>query len=346
MSSPVSIVGVGARTPVGLTAHSAAAAVRAGITRLGEHPYMVDKAGEPYRVAMDPTMEEPVRIERVFALATSALDEALGMASLPEGFELPVYLALPELGRWFSNQDARQLGERVAAHLAPRKISASVIVVPEGNAAGLLALQRGVALLQQRQRPVVAVVGADSHLDPDFLDELDEDARLASTTNRWGYPPGEGAGALLLSLPPTARAHRLPDLGQVRAVETAREVALLGGEAPCIGVGLAAALTPALRALGTETVSAVYCDINGERYRNGEWVYASLRAPTGVISDPTAFVAPADCWGDVGAATGPLLIGLAIASAQRRYSRGPHTLVWCSSESGLRGAAVISVRTP
>ena len=344
MSSSVSIVGVGARTPVGLSAPSAAAAIRAGISRLGEHPYMVDKLGEPYMVAMDRTMDEPDRIERVFALATSALEEAIGATALPEGAELPVYVALPELGRWFSDRDGKLLGERVAAHLAP-KISASVFVVPGGNAAGLLALQRAAALLHLRQSPLVAVVGADSHLDPDFLEELDGKARLASSTNRWGYPPGEGSGALLLALSSTARAYRLEELGEVRAVETAREEALIGTDAPCIGKGLAAAATPVLRVLGTETVSSVYCDLNGERYRNGEWAYASLRLPAGTITDPTAFIAPADCWGDVGAATGPLLVGLAVASGRRRYSRGPHSLVWCSSESGLRGAALLSLRT-
>jgi len=330
---------------VGLSAPSAAAAIRAGITRLGEHPYMVDKAGEPYMVAMDRTMEEPDRIERVFAMAKMALEEALGAASLPRGFELPVYLALPEFGRWFSEQDGRRIGERIADHVAP-DLSASVFVVPGGNAAGLLALQRATALLQQRQSSIVAVVGADSRLDPDFLEELDDRARLASATNRWGYPPGEGGGALLLSLPSTVRAYRLEDLGQVQAVETALEEATIGTEAPCIGKGLAAAVTPVLRTLGTDVVSSVYCDINGERYRNGEWAYASLRVPTGAIADPTAFVAPADCWGDVGAATGPLLISLAIASGLRRYSRGRYSLVWCSSESGLRGAALLSLRTP
>ena len=345
MSSPVSVVGVGARTPVGLTAPSAAAAVRAGITRLGEHPYMVDKVGEPYMVAMDSTMDEPDRIERVFALATLALEEALRSVPLPQGFTLPVFVALPELGRCFGEADARRLGDRISRHLMS-EVSVSVSVVSEGNAAGLLALQRAVALLQQGRHLFVAVIGADSHLDPDFLEELDESARLTSVTNRWGYPPGEGGGALLLSLSSTARAHRLQDLGQILAVETAREEALIGTDAPCTGKGLAAAVTPVLRALGTETVSSVFCDINGERYRNGEWAYASLRAPIGVIADPTAFVAPADCWGDVGAATGPLLIGLALASGLRGYSRGRYSLVWCSSEQGLRGAALLSLRTP
>ncbi len=345
MSSSVSVVGVGARTPVGLTAPSTAAAIRAGISRLAEHPYMVDKVGEPYVVAMDRTSEEPNRLERLFLLATSALFEALGAVSLPAGFELPVFLALPEYGPWFTEQQGKHLAERLAESLAPA-VQAAVVVVAGGNAAGVLALQRASAVVHQRQRPLVAVVGVDSHLDPDFLEELDESARLTSLTNRWGYPPGEGGGALLLSLSSSARAFSLKVMGEVEAVATAQERAMLGAEEPCIGKGLAAAVAPVLGGLGPDAVRSVYCDINGERYRNGEWAYASLRIPKGVVADPTAFVAPADSWGDVGAASGPLLMGLAFASGVRGYSRGRYSLVWCSSESGLRGAALLSLRTP
>ena len=54
-----------------------------------------------------------------------------------------------------------------------------------------------------------------------------------------------------------------------------------------------------------------------------------------------AFVAPAACWGDVGAATGPLLLGLAVAAAQRGHATGPYSLVTTSADGGLRGAALI-----
>ncbi len=54
MPARVRIVATGARTPVGLySALSAAAAVRAGISRLAEHPFMIDQAGDPMPAAMD-----------------------------------------------------------------------------------------------------------------------------------------------------------------------------------------------------------------------------------------------------------------------------------------------------
>jgi 3-oxoacyl-[acyl-carrier-protein] synthase-1 len=341
---PISVVGVGARTALGLTAAASAAAVRAGVTRIAEHPYMIDKAAEPYMVAMDSTLEEPRRIERLFVLLTSALDEALAGLGLPKEYPLAVYLALPDESKTFTVADAQSFGRRVAAHLAAR-CQPEVFALPQGNAAGLLGLWRASEALRSRQREVVVVAGVDSHLDPDFLEALDGGARLMSGTNRWGYPPGEGAGALVLAAAQMARTPGLPQLAGIRAVGIATEANRIATEAVCVGEGLAEALKPALASLRVpdEKIDEIYCDINGERYRTSEWIYAGLRLPTGYIDDFSAYVGPADAWGDVGAATAPLLASLAIASAQRGYAKGARSLVWASSESGLRGAAVLDL---
>ena len=54
-------------------------------------------------------------------------------------------------------------------------------------------------------------------------------------------------------------------------------------------------------------------------------------------------VTPADCWGDMGAASGPLLATLAISSGARGYAPGPRSMLWTSSEGGYRCAAVLHV---
>ena len=48
-----------------------------------------------------------------------------------------------------------------------------------------------------------------------------------------------------------------------------------------------------------------YCDMNGEPYRADEYGFACL-SYQGVSSSPASdFIAPADCWGDVSAASAP-----------------------------------------
>ena len=46
MSTAIHIVGVGARTPLGSTAETSAAAVRARINRMVLHPFMADRLNQ------------------------------------------------------------------------------------------------------------------------------------------------------------------------------------------------------------------------------------------------------------------------------------------------------------
>ena len=80
------------------------------------------------------------------------------------------------------------------------------------------------------------------------------------------------------------------------------------GDGVCIGHGLTSVLRRALNDAGaTSGVAAdwVLCDMNGESFRGTEWAYAYIR--TGKMHrDPLEIWHPADCWGDVGAASGAI----------------------------------------
>ena len=91
--------------------------------------------------------------------------------------------------------------------------------------------------------------------------------------------------------------------------------------------------------LPAEAVDTIYCDINGERYRSEEWGFVCMRLPT--IARDFGYELSADSWGDLGAASGPVFCNLALQAWARGYARGPRALVWCGSESGLRGAVVL-----
>jgi 3-oxoacyl-[acyl-carrier-protein] synthase-1 len=336
----VAIVGVGARTPVGLTAFTSAAAAAAGVSRIVEHPFMVDGNGEPFNVAMDRTLDVLARVPRIAALASSAIDQAMNLWQGSSATPLPVYLALPELGPSFSEADARALAGGVARHVAARA-AAVVHPIPRGNAAGALALWRAALAIRERQANVVLVVGADSHIDADVLEALDRAGRTLSSAHRWGFPPGEAAAALLVVDSPTARSLGVAALGQVLAVGLGEEQALLGTDDACVGLGLAQAMKLAIDGSDGEPIHDLDCDINGERYRSAEYAYAALRLRPGLIADASAFVTAADAWGDVGAASVPLLSILALWYGRRGRSRGSRAMIWAGSESGLRGAAIV-----
>ena len=92
--------------------------------------------------------------------------------------------------------------------------------------------------------------------------------------------------------------------------------------------------------LPNERINQIFCDINGERYRGEEWGFVCLRLSQ-YFDDPTAYLSPAECWGDMGAASGPLFAMLVCQAAARSISKGQRTMLWASSQRGLRGVAVL-----
>ena len=94
----VCVVGLGAATPIGLTAPATAAAVRAGIAGFADHPYMIDRNGEPFVVAYAPYLADDLALEdRLSELALSAAREAAGLLSglSPRPASIPAFLGIP-----------------------------------------------------------------------------------------------------------------------------------------------------------------------------------------------------------------------------------------------------------
>ncbi|HEX5745796.1 MAG TPA: beta-ketoacyl synthase N-terminal-like domain-containing protein [Archangium sp.] len=289
--------------------------------------------------AMDRTLGEQVRSKRILELATSAFDEVIECLPPKRKMRLPIYLGLPELSPLFTRDDARWIFDRLAQHAASVCVP-EMTVITEGNASGLVGLERAVAELRSGQAECCLVGGADSFMDPDLLESLDEAGRVASSSNRWGFPPGEGAGWLAVCNAEFARRFKLKSLARIAGVAMAQEEHAMHTRTVCVGQGLAQAIREATAEAGMP-ITKQYCDINGERYREDEFSYAILRVPSATIVNAVDYVAPADCWGHTGAATAPLLLMLPIVSEERGFSPGAAPMVWCGSESGLRGAAVL-----
>jgi 3-oxoacyl-[acyl-carrier-protein] synthase-1 len=110
----------------------------------------------------------------------------------------------------------------------------------------------------------------------------------------------------------------------------------------CIGKGLSEAVAQVSSALKLpeEKIDATYCDLNGESYRSEEFAFTALRTQAAFV-DSLDNITPADCWGDMGAASGPLFAILAVASSQRGYAKGPRSLLWTGSEGGQRSATLL-----
>jgi 3-oxoacyl-[acyl-carrier-protein] synthase I len=335
---PVHVISCGAVTPVGKLAITSAAALRAGVCRLREHPSMVDRAGDPYVVGSCPWIDAMGRFDRLLALARAAITEAIVAVGQPLP-RVPAIVATSELPPPEAEPAARMLAARLAELLRPLELD--VTVVPQGNAGGLVALQAAMAELERRRHPVCIVAGADSFIDADVLDALDVGSRLACAGNRWGFPPGEAAAALVLASPDVQRGYRLPSMGQLLSVAIGHEPHHARAETPCTGEGLGAVITQALQASGTRGIATTLCDLDGERYRDREYTWATQRIPPGLPLDPTQYQTLVPNIGAVGGATAIVALAAAACWGTRGHHSESDILTWAGSEHGLRGAAVL-----
>jgi 3-oxoacyl-[acyl-carrier-protein] synthase-1 len=342
---PVFIAALGASTAVGRDAWSSAAAVRAAIAGFADHPFMVDSAGEPMRVAVAPWLDiDCAGVDRFEALLVPALEQALEPVHVSRDGAVRVALALglPEPRPGVPADLDTQLRAIIANRFPSR--FAAVATFPVGHAAGLLGLHAARVKLSEGAFEACLVAGVESYLSPETLEWLERHEQLhgaGALNNAWGFIPGEAAGAVLVVTSAVAERLQIEPLAGVLSVGRGLEPNRIKTSTVCIGEGLTTAFRGGLLGLPRgERVTDVVCDMNGEPYRADEFGFAAVRTSESFVSVSNV-LAPADCWGDVGAAGGPLHLMLASVAAVKSYADGRYPFVWASSESGERVAVAL-----
>ncbi|WP_141620441.1 beta-ketoacyl synthase N-terminal-like domain-containing protein [Myxococcus sp. AB036A] len=338
---------MGMTTPVGLRAAASATAIRAGISRLREHDF-INRQGRPMILASLPDEVLPAlvpelaaqhsltsRQARMLRLATHALQEAA--APLKEE-PLPLLLASPEPTPGRQGPLDAQFLQRLSLQTGIRFAAGTSRLSARGRAAGLELLKPALALLQSRTARAVLVGGVDSHVDAGVLGILDQEGRVHAEEVLDGFVPGEGAGFLLLSaqkILPNSRA-----IAHVSAPGLGEEQGHRYSEQPYLGDGLADAVRAAVEGASGLPIRTVFASLNGESFGAKEWGVAFIRNRE-ALHPELRMEHPADCFGDLGAATGPVLVGLAALGLKRGHLPGP-CLAWCSSETAPRAATLVS----
>jgi 3-oxoacyl-[acyl-carrier-protein] synthase I len=342
----IQVVGLGASTPIGRSVWASAAAARAGVCGFSEHAFMVDTAGEPMRVARVASVGTRVQDARRYCqLLFPAMDEALARVRetiVRDRPRLGLALALPPVrpGR------PRDLGERLPRLVAQQYpgLFTDFSIFECGHAAGYAALDTALDRISCLTLDACIVAGVDSYLVPETLEWIeacDQFHGAGQQNNAWGFVPGEAASAMVVSSQALAAKAGVDAYGEIAGVGLARETELIKTDGVCIGAGLTRSFRAALDTLSPgERIQNVFCDLNGETYRADEYGFTALRTKDRFVA-ATDFVAPADCWGDIGAAGGPLHAALGLIAHRKKYGNGPVSLAWGSSESGERGAAVV-----
>ena len=351
------ICGAGTLTSVGRGARQTCTSVRARVSRFAESS-LCDARSEPFVVAEVPDEALPEldaavenmpgltdRQRRLLRLAAPALQQVLERVDRPGSTsKTPLFLATPEVHPGLPEPVSSEFLEHLEIQLAACGVSfdrARSVVVSTGRAGGLITVAKAVEFLESGGGDYAVAGGVDSFLDPALLSALDTEERIQSPAVMDGFIPGEGAGMLLLARAGAPPVEHLEPIARLMGVQSATEPGHRYSGSPYRGDGLASAFGDLLtnpEVLRTP-VRTIFAGLNGENFGAKEFGVASLRSrrelrPDAVVEHPV------DCFGDIGAALGPVMLGLAALGIQRNAHAAP-SLVWCSSEGPDRAAAVV-----
>lgn len=341
----MAVVGAGARTSLGGDLASSAAAARAGLCAFADHPYMIDQAGFSMAVARDTGLPPELgRFERHAQLAASAVADSMQALARDGVAPVGIVLCLALREDDAAQPQVRLIVDAIGAAVAPCGRIVRLHVCPGRHAAGIAAVLAAEATSREGFEGYALVVGVESWLDAHTLEWLDEQALLRVPSRPFGFVPGEGAAAVLLAL--AAQAAVAPGTLRLEAAALGLET-MMQADQPRLGLALTAAARRVLHPLPTLQRSAdvLYTDINGLPERADEVGYCVVRVRE-FLRAGLRTVVPAEWFGDVGAATVPLMIALAATAAAKGYAGGSSLLFLVQGLGGERGALLASVIEP
>lgn len=365
----LSITGVGALSPVGLSAPATCAALRAGLARLTEvNSFLVDGeliGNEPAVGGRVPTewfrggpaqpewpghdrlgAPEPPAPETIVESGSARLVELAVPAAAEAWADAGRDHNPPEsYGIWIGADpaDAQQLPFTEIV----RELGVEPVVTqaePHGRAAFFAAFRAAAKALRAGEVQVALVGGVDSLIRRERLAALDAAGIVRSFSRPDGVLVGEAAAFVVLEATPAAAA-RGADRAHVESIVLDEEPTA-GTDDPNQAKGLTRVLRKTFGAPQEKRrpFPLAVCDLNGDRYRAIEWTMASLRALPDRSDDLVVWHA-ADCVGDTGAASGALALVWTVTSFDKGYAPKDEVLVWGASDGPLRAATLLTPPT-
>ena len=328
----VVVAGVGCRSAVGTNLPVSASSIRAGISRSEMHPFLVDKEGQSMIVTRATYLCDSLQgWERLIQLGEPAAEEAWSKA--PKTMrKTDLVLALPQPREGLSEGEIN----RIRNHFESLPWCAGLTLIHGGNASGIQALEYGWRHIRELHLTHCMIGAMDSHLDMWRLEQLDYQGLLRTHSRPHGVNPGEGAGFCLLVNPETFPEWETAY--EVKSVSISTESNLKPGDVN-LGEGFSVGLQGLLGRLESKTlIGRVFCDLNSQIYRVDEYGLATARF-SDYFESHSILTTPADCWGDVGAASGIMFTGLAIQTSELDGMHGLD-LIWTGSDDGVRGLAL------
>jgi len=346
------IAGTGAITAVGKDGRMTYNSVNADINRYQNSGYFTAQQ-QPVKMALPPAealpdINEAIEFEGAYTLWDKRLLQLAhaGMVDALENYTIekpiPLILACPQhYSNWphqlpdnFMPCLIKQSGLSIDPDLSR--------TVQTGRSGILEALQVAFSYFLDTDVDAILIGGVDSFQRPELLDGLIEEGRIAYEGVYDGFTPGDGAGFILLCRSKSGAMSNAHYRVSLRTPGLAQEGGHLYSDQPYLGEGLARAVSEALMGFTGAKIKRIYSTMNGERFWAKE-LGVSVSRNQQHFSETYRIEHPADCYGDLGAASGAVLIVLAVEHLLQQKQHMSH-LVCCSSDNAYRSAVVLSTQ--
>jgi 3-oxoacyl-[acyl-carrier-protein] synthase-1 len=324
------ILGIGARSAVGLTALQTAFGLRSRRFAPGASPFLdaTERAIGVVRLRALP--DDVDGFDRLVALAAPALKEATAGVASP----VTLILAAPEPHEGFLATEGRSLAEALAETSGVALDAERSVVFASGSAGMAVAVSRALdELARQPSRPIV-VGGLDTFFDGARLEALDREQRILSHRAPSGLLPGEAAGFLVLGPP--------------RSDATCGVVAALAGAEVAAGTDepvLAEALTELVEQGESQLAGAgppwIIVDDLLERHRSREWSFVLARRGAWSGDEPSVVDDLAAHAGSLGAGAGAIAMIWVAVGMQAGFAPSRSALVVLASDGPARGVVAL-----
>ena len=351
MSDPTNVflASLGMITSIGNGAEMTLAAVESGISAYGDSDYY-NKKDRPMIAAWVPDKALPELIEslhsiplkgdekRLIRLCDAALKDA--RLRLPKANKnIPLFLAGPELFPSRPNPINENIIHFIQHQSGVKIDVANSRYFPTGRSGVIQAIEHAFEYFSISEENYAIVGGVDSYNNLGLVCHLDAEDRIKAVGVSDGFVLGEGAGFLLLSKKPHQAflpvALSRPGLDEEKGHRYAEDD-------PYTGDGLANAVKTAVENSSGQLIDTLYTSMNGESFFTKEHGVMSIRNAK-AFSENLLTEHPADCFGDIGAATGAVLVGLSALKLEKQKNQNPRQhLICCSSELAPRGAVCLS----
>lgn len=335
----LTVLSVGMVSGVGLTAPAACAAIRCAIDNFQEIRF-IDSGGE-WIVGCSVPLEQAWRGRtKLLKMLVLAVQECGSQVRQLDFRRVPLLLCLAEPerpGRLADLDNSLLTDLQTESGLSFHPHSQ---VIAEGRVSGIEALRQARHLIEKENVSQVMIAGVDSFLVAATLKAYEEQEKLLTSQNSDGFLPGEAAGAILVGYPLSKKAEpQLSCVGLGMGIEPAFE----GSELPLRADGLVEAIRGALGEVGCDlgVIDFRITDAAGGQYNFKEAALALTRLLR-KRKEKFDIWHPADCIGEVGAATVPIIIIVAWFACRKGYAEGPKILGHVGNDQGKRGAWILS----